>query len=170
MTTRPTETTTERPRFEITDQRSAEWYVRRLRQIEEDAAAVRAATAQRLSELEADRARLASAYGSQLEAWARAEAERRRRRTITLPTAGAQITLRRVPARLEIGDTASAAEVAASLGFVKPAPVDLPAYRAHAVQVLEDTGELLPGCRMTEEAERVTVAPIRQAGEEAPQE
>ena len=160
-----------RARFEITDERSAVWYLRKLRAIEEERAAVEAATAQRLAELDTDRRRLEALFGGQLEAWAREESQRRRRKTITLPLAGVAVALRTVPARVEVEDRATAEDVARSLGYVRTS-ADLSAYRAAAVEALADRGELLPGCRLTEPTERVSVRRIDAArtGEETPQE
>lgn len=173
ITTAPTEgdATTERPRFEITDEKSAVWYLRKLRGIEEEQDAIRAATAQRLAELDADQKRLEHLYSDQLTAWARTEIERRRRKTITLPLAGMAISFRTAPARVEIEDRATAEDVARSLGYLKPAAPDLAGYRAAAVEALEARGELLPGCRLVEGAERVSVRRIDaiKAGEEGDQ-
>ena len=152
-------------RFTITDEKSATWYLRKLAAIEAEAEAIRAATAQRLAELASDRARLEHLFGSQLEAWARQEAECRRRRTVTLPLAGACIALRRVPSRLEMIDREAAADVALTLGMLKPPAADLLAYAEHARVHFEATGELLPGVGRSEERERVS---IRRLGEQDP--
>ena len=178
MTARPTTTptegtdaTTERPRFEITDERSAVWYLRKLRAIEDERAAVEAATAQRLAELDTDRRRLEGLFGQQLEAWARTEIERRRRKTITLPLAGCAVALRTIPARVEVDDRTTAEDVARSLGYVRTS-ADLSAYRDAATKALADRGELLPGCRLTQVSERVTVRRIgaKDGEQEAPTE
>lgn len=159
-----TETT---ERFAITDESSAGWYLRKLRTIEEEQEAIRAATAARLAELESDRRQLEHLFGDQLTQWARAEAERRRRKTITVPLAGMAVAFRTAPARLEIDDPTTAEDVARSLGYLKPAAVDLAAYRKAAQDALETRGELLPGCRMTDAAERVSVRRIDPKGESA---
>ena len=160
-----------RPRFEITDERSAVWYLRKLRSIEEEKAAVEAATAQRLAELDTDRRRLEALFGGQLEAWAREESQHRRRKTITLPLAGVAVALRTVPARVEVDDRATAEDVARSLGYVRTS-ADLSAYRDAATKALADRGELLPGCRLTQESERVSVRRIgaKDGEQEAPTE
>ncbi len=167
MTT-DTPDTTQGERFEIRDERGAAWYLRRLRAIDDERAAVTAATEQRVAELDADRRRLEHLYGDQLEAWARQEAQRRRRKTVTVPLAGMAIAFRTAPARVEVQDQDAARDVALTLGYVKTAP-DLCAYRKAAAQALADRGELLPGCRVVEESERVTVRRIEEktTGEEA---
>lgn len=155
----------QRERFEIHDEKTATWYLRKLRTIEEEKAAVEAATAQRMAELDNDRRRLEALFGDQLTAWAREEAQRRRRKTVTVPLAGMSIAFRTAPARIEVEDRATAEEVARSLGYVRTAP-DLAAYRDAATKALADRGELLPGCRLTEELEKVSIRKITEGKEE----
>ena len=69
----------ERMPFRVTDESSACWVLRRLAAIEAEAALVKAQAARRVEELTADRARLLGRFSSELEAWARQEAQRRRR-------------------------------------------------------------------------------------------
>lgn len=158
----------ERPRFEITDLRGLVWYARKMRQIGEEIDALKAASAARLAELESDRRRLEHLYSAQAEAVAREEAQRRRRKTITLPEAGCAVAIRTVTARVEIEDESTAAEVARSLGYMKMPTVDLSAYRAAATEALEQRGELLPGCRLAPETEKVSIRRLSaKDGEEA---
>lgn len=49
--------------FSVCDEKSATWFLRKLRIISEEKDAIKAATAQRLAELEADEARLTHLYG-----------------------------------------------------------------------------------------------------------
>ena len=161
-------------RFQITDEASAAWYLRKLGAIDGEIEAIRAATLQRVEELQSDRARLEGRFGAELEAWARQESEKRRRRTVTVPLAGMAVSFRTVAPRLEL-EPMKAAEVAFTLGFVTPPGVpvaDLRAFQAHAQSHFDATGELLPGVRRTEERESVKVGPIRAArrGEAAPME
>lgn len=132
--------------------------------IEAEQEAIRAATLQRLAELDSDRARLEHLFGSQLAAWAREEAARRRRRSVTVPLAGACIAFRTVPSRLEMIDRQAAGDVALTLGMVTSAP-DLRAYAEHARAHFAATGELLPGIGRSAEGESVS---IRRIGEKEP--
>ena len=128
----------ERPEFHIADEHSATWLARKLRQIEEEKAAVAAATARRLEELDADRAKLERRYLPELEAWARQEAERRHRKSVTLPLAGVVLSFRTVPAkpaRLVVADKTDAADTALLLGHAKQV-ADLDAYLAAAQEAL----------------------------------
>lgn len=58
----------EKEAFSITDERSAVWYLRKIRQIGEEREAIKAATAQRLHELDVDQKRLEHLYSDQLRA------------------------------------------------------------------------------------------------------
>lgn len=157
--------------FGITDEKSATWLLRKLRAIDEEQEAITAATAQRLKELQADRERLMGRFGSELEAWAREEAQKRHRKTITLPLAGMAVAFRTNPARLVVeseADAISAARAGVFL-FDDNAPsffstvetFDRAAYLAHAKATLETTGEVLPGVAMTEERESFSVKAIK---------
>lgn len=149
--------------FHVTDESSACWVLRRLAAIEAEKALVAGQAKRRVEELEADRNRLMSRFGAELENWAREEAERRRRRTVT--TLFGTLAFRTVPARLEITDPQSAADVAITLGLVRPAAPDLMAYRKRAEEALATTGELLPGVGMSEAREAFAVRLPRVAGE-----
>jgi hypothetical protein len=160
-----TDTTESAERFAITDEKSAAWVLRKYAAIDAEIEAIKAATLQRIEELQADRAGLERRFGGELEAWARQESEKRRRRTVTVPLAGMAISFRTVAPRLEL-EPMKAAEVAFTLGFVTPPsePVaDLRAFQSHAEKVFGETGELLPGVRRTEERESVKVGPINAA-------
>ena len=160
--------TTEKPEgFHITDESSAVWLLRKLRGLEEEQDAIKAATAQRIEELTADKNRLIGRFGAELEAWARQEAEARRRKTITVPLAGCSVAFRANPSRLET--TEEAGEIAITLGFTKAPAPDLTAYRKHAQAHLEATGELLPGLVMTEARESFGIRfPKSKGGSEEP--
>ena len=145
----------ERAQFRVTDESSACWVLRRLAAIEAEAALVKAQAARRIEELAADRNRLLARFSSELEAWARQEAQRRRRRSVTLMYG--TLAFRSVPARLEIADAQAAADVALTLGLVKPASADLAAYRKRAEEALGETGELLPGVALVEARESFSV-------------
>lgn len=169
-----TETPAAPERFTIDSESAAAWYLRKLAGIDSEIEAIKAATLQRIEELQADRAGLERRFGGELEAWAREEAERRRRRTVTVPLAGYQIAFRTVAPRLEL-EPMQAAEIAFTLGFVTPPSepkADLKAFQSHAESWYQQTGELLPGVRRTEERESVKVGPIKppKRGEGEPME
>ena len=152
--------------FLITDEKSATWFLRKMRQLSEEKDAIKAATAQRISELEADEARLTHLYGEQLKTWAQSESTARRRATITLPLAGMCVGFRKTPARIEVTDQSAAIAEATARGFVKSSP-DMSAYRVAAQKELETTGELLPGVEVKPEGTSFSWRPITTKGGEA---
>ncbi len=144
--------TTQPERFTIDNEKAASWLLSKLRAIEDEKSAIEEATRQRLGELTADYNRLMNRFGGELENWARGESETRRRKTITLPLAGASVAFRTVPARVELAETAS--DIATTLGFMKAPTPDLSAFRKHAETQLKETGELIPGATLREAEER----------------
>jgi len=156
--------------FGITDEKSATWLLRKLRAIDEEQEAIKAATDQRVKELQADRERLMGRFGSELEAWAREESAKRHRKTITLPLAGMAVAFRTNPARLVVESEADAITTARAvapqtLTTETVEKFDRAAFLAHAKATLESTGEVLPGVSLTEERESFSVKAIKKGGE-----
>ena len=156
----------EKTEFHIDSESTATWLLTKVRQIEEEQEAIKAATAQRLSELTADRERLMGRFSAELEAWARSESEKRRRKTITLPLAGYAVSFRAVPSRLVVESEAdaitTARAVAPELVSVETREIfDKAGFLAYAKTKLEETGELLPGLAVTEEKESFSVKPVK---------
>lgn len=151
-----------KPEFRIDSAEKADWLLRKLLHIDAEKATIEAMAAQRVKELEADRAQLLARFGSELEAWARGEAETRRRQTVTLSYGS--VSFRKVPARLTITSEADALTTARA---VLPQAIrtetrelfDKDAYLAHAKATLESTGELLPGIETTEERTSFSIKP-----------
>jgi hypothetical protein len=158
QSTEPNETT-ERPAFVIDSEQSAAWFLRKLRTITEEKDAIKAATTQRLAELDADEKSLTGRFWEQLQAWAQSESETRRRQTITLPLAGASVSFRKSAARVEITDQSKAIAEATERGLVKTSP-DLVAYRTAAQEWLDTSGELLPGIELKPESTSFSWKPI----------
>lgn len=124
------------------------------------------ATAQQLRELDSDDNSLMGRFGGELENRARGEAETRRRKTITLPLAGCSVAFHIPPARLDMDD--SALEIAATLGFMKAPTPNLVAFRKHAQEQLEQTGEVIPGAVLRPAEEKFRVV-LPKAKESAPE-
>lgn len=98
--------TTEAERFTIDSAERADWLLKRLMHLDAEKATVEAMAAQRVEELEADKNRLMARFGGELEAWARTEAEKRHRQTITLMYGA--VSFRKVAARLTVTSEADA--------------------------------------------------------------
>jgi hypothetical protein len=162
MTTEPPVPPVEggKERFTITSEKDAVWLLTKLRKIAEDRDAIKAATTQRVAELDADENQLKHLYEEQLKAWAAGESEKRRRQTITVPLAGMQVAFRKTAAALFVADPVKAAEEAMARGLVKTTP-DLSSYRAEAEAWLEQTGDILPGFDRKPEGQSFSWRPIK---------
>lgn len=163
--------------WRIRDEDDAQWVVGLM--VEADAAIERhqAQAAARLAELKGRRDRLSARFGADLEAWAKEEAARRGRRSVTLLTG--TVAFRKVPGRLSISDAELAqarADETGMEGAFETRRVFLPAvYREAAQFHLEETGELLPGVEIVPERDSMSVgvtkpkaakaAPAQEGGE-----
>jgi len=147
MNEQPTEPT----EFHITDEAGANWYARKLANIEAERARVKVQNAKINAQLDGEENSLKDRFEAEAREWARAELDRRykgRRRSLALLQG--TFAFRAVPATLRVDDVAAALETAATLGAVK---VDAAAYRAAALDAQRTTGELLPGCVIVPERE-----------------
>lgn len=146
--------------FVIDSEERAEWYLRKLANLDAETDRIKANTAKRLQEIATDREGLVQRFGDQLTGWAKGEAERRRRKTVTLQNGS--IAFRAVPSRLVIENDADAMQTAK---LVCPDAVtvetieklDRAALIARATETLQETGELLPGVKMIEASESAKV-------------
>jgi hypothetical protein len=150
-----TTTTAEKPRFCIDSQFTADWLLRKLANIEAEKERVKIYARTRCAELEADAARLESQFGEQLKQWATEEAERRRRKSVTLPNG--VLSFRTTGPRLILADVDTAAEYAASQNFATKTVLDSAAYRDAAEKHFTETGEVLPGIERTEGGESFSI-------------
>lgn len=153
--------------FRIDSENAATWYVGKLRRIDQERAAIKAATGERLRQLDASEARLKGRFDADLKLWTQEQAKERRRKSITLPLAGATVSLRDVPEAVTYSEDPTAkaalAEIAITAGFVKTS-ADLTAYKKHGADWLAQTGELLPGLTVRERSESLSI----KFGEEKP--
>jgi hypothetical protein len=152
-----TEQTEEADGFHITSDAAANWLLRKLANIEAEQRRVQAQAAQIVKQLESDAARLRYLYEAELEAYVRErlQAEGNRRRSVTFLQG--TCAFRIVPGGVRITDPLAALDYASRClpEAVKTQQVlDTARYR----QVVEETGELLPGVEVTpaQEAFRVT--------------
>lgn len=163
MPTAPTEKTA----FHVTDEASAGWVVRKLAGIRAEQDRVKKQAEQRQAELKADYEALMYRFGGELEQFARAEADRRRRRTITL--LDGSLCLRRQAARLVIADEEAAfceARTACPDAVQTITKLDATTYRKWAEeQIHTNGGEVPAGCAWMPEAETFAVKFAADKGE-----
>ncbi|WP_394796975.1 host-nuclease inhibitor Gam family protein [Armatimonas sp.] len=160
--TTPTEQTEKPEQFTIQSREHGEWYLRKLANIEAERQRIEAQAALMLRQLETDRNGLTGRYQSQFENLVRIELEasKGKRKSVTFfnGTAG----FRTVASRLVIESEADALTTAR---LVAPATItteaverfDKAAFRAHAAEHFETTGEILPGFTRTEERQEFSV-------------
>jgi|GEM_PF-4960777 hypothetical protein len=144
--------------FRVKDSASADWVLSKIAAIDAEKALIQAQAEQRIKELDADRERLLFRFSGELEAFARAEAEKRRRKTITL--LHGSLSLRTSPARLTIADIQDAITTAKAIlpeAVSTVEKLDTTAYRKYAESKLHETGEILPGCEITEASETFSI-------------
>lgn len=162
--------------FVIDSEDKAAWVVDKMVEADQRIERLQAQFQARLSELRAERQRLDDRFGAELENWARGEAERRKRRSVTLSTG--TLAFRKVPGRLTIANAEDAQCGARQAGVdaFETREVFLPAvYREAAQAHLEETGELLPGVELVPERDSFSVgvakpkaakaAPAQEGGE-----
>ena len=149
-----------RPEFHITDEASANWLLRKLANIEAEKKRVTANAAAIVAQLDSDADRLLHVYGSELQAWTRAELARKGNRRKSLPLLQGTCQFRTVPAGVRLAD------LPAALSYAKNAvphavhtsvTLDTVKYRSVALTALATNGEVLPGMQRTEERESFSV-------------
>ncbi len=168
--TTPTPTAEEIPTggtaFVIDSEGAANWYLKKITLWTAEKAILKAQYEQRMKEIDADQKRLEGFYLSQVEAWARAEGETRRRKTITLPYG--TVSFRTVPAHVKVIDQEAALAMASKFGeeYVTPQPakLDTKAWQDHVQDALETHG-VLPegsGCDFIPARESVTIKTAKE--------
>lgn len=157
------ETTTEtKEQFVIQTREHAEWYIRKLANLDREEASIRAQAEAMVSRLRTDRESLQGRYQSQLESFVRGELERTKskRRSVLFFNGTAQFTS--VAPRLIVESELDAITTARA---VKPETVteetitklDKKTFLAYAATHFEETGELIPGVGRTEAGERFAI-------------
>lgn len=160
-----TELTMPRETFTIHDEGSANWYLRKLAEIEGEQARIKAQTSARVAELQSDAERLKFLFGEPLAAWARGEAKRRHRKSVTLMQG--TVSFRSVPKRWKPVDAEEAFVHARTAfpDFIQSTPkLDMTAYLAYA----DATGEALPGLEAVPERESMSIKFGGKTGEGEP--
>jgi len=161
MENTPTPKDAETSRYQITDMEGVRWYLKKLMEKDRLAEAIKAEAEQvaanyaaMVAEIETDKRGLEFLYAAQVREVAKAEAEKGKRKSVTTPYG--VLSFREQPARLELADRRTAADVALTLGMTTTA-ADLTAYRKHAEAHFEATGEPLPGFEFKPSEERFSI-------------
>jgi phage host-nuclease inhibitor protein Gam len=154
----PTDTASEPERFTIDSEEKANWLLSKLSAIQAEKVRITEQAKKRTAELDADYTRLLGRFSADLEAWARQEAERRRRRSVTLMQG--TLAFRTVPPSLRVGsitDALTTARLVCPSAVETVETLDKKAFLDFAKQRMKETGELLPGTLMTEAKEAFSI-------------
>jgi membrane peptidoglycan carboxypeptidase len=157
------ETTTEtKEQFVIETREHAEWYLRKLANLDREEASIRAQAEAMLIRVRSAREKHTGRYGSQFESFTRGELEKQKgsRRSVLYFNGTAQFTT--VAPRLIVESELDAITTARA---VKPETVteetitklDKKTFLAYAATHFEETGELIPGVGRTEASERFAI-------------
>lgn len=158
-------------RFQITDMKGVQWYLKKL--LEKDAAitavkieleTITANCQAMIEQIETDKRGLEFMYAAQVREVARAEAERLKRKSVTTPYG--VMSFREAPGGLRLADRRTAADIALTLGMTITTP-DVQAYKKHVEEHFEKTGEVLPGFEYKPSEERFSISQskVRKEGE-----
>ena len=152
--------------FVIDTEERANWYLRKVANLEAEKARIKSQAAAMIAQVEADAARLEYRFASQLEAFARQELEKRGGRRKSLTLFQGTLSFRSQGPRLSVGDVSSDAALTCAAGWQATRPtIDRAAYLAAAERIFADTGELLPGIERSEAKESFSVSFGKSKGE-----
>ncbi len=161
-------------RFEIRDAGSANWYLRKMRNLQTEKATIQAQTAAMLKAVDAQMERLRYLYEAQLQTWVQQELARRGGRSKTLALHQGTVAFRTVPETLRVLSAREAVEYARAQGWdvIKTVEtLDAERYKREATAARVETGELLPGLEVVPERESFTIQfGAAQAGTDTPEE
>ncbi len=151
--------------FAIDTRDRAEWYLRKLAEMEATEARITAQAEAMLKRLRGDRERFTGRFGAQFESFARGELARQggKRRSVLFFNGTAQFTSvapRLVVESMPDAITTARAVAPQTVTEEVPEPVvrfDKAAFLAYAKAHFETTGELLPGVTRTEGGEKFAV-------------
>ena len=145
--------------FMVNDEKSANWYLRKLANITGEQQRIQTQAAQIVAQLEADANGLKHLYAGQLEAYCRARLQETGNRRKSITMLQGTCAFRTVPAGFRLTDTAAALRFAKECGGMLKTveTLDAEAYRAAADHALEAYGELYPGMETTPEREAFSV-------------
>jgi hypothetical protein len=138
--------------FEVTDQQSAEWALRKIAGKRAEIDLVKAQAAALIAGLQRDLDGFEGRFVPQLEAWAAEQLGGGKSRTVK--TLCGSLSFRTVPARLSVAgmeDALQTARLTCPSAVIVAETLDKRRFLESATQHFEATGELLPGIERTEE-------------------
>ena len=146
--------------FHIDSENAANWYLRKLANIEAEKARVQSQAGLIVAQLDSEANGLRFCYEGELQEYVRRELVKKGSRRKSLILLQGTCQFRTVPAGVKLVDLASATHYAACAlpELVKMVPtLDTLRYRSAALTALAKTAEVLPGCETTTERESFSV-------------
>ena len=147
------------PEFHIDSEGAANWYLRKLANIESEKQRIAAQAAKMLAALDADAQRLTRLYDGELQEYVRQELARQGNRRKSLHFLQGTTAFRTVPASVKVSDERAAlayARVSLPDAVRSVETLDTAKYREAAETALS-FGEVLPGVETTPQRESFTV-------------
>lgn len=151
---KPANTVPIRDAFHVTDEKSANWYLRKLATLDNEKARILAQTEKMIAELDSDRDGLKFLYEGELQEFVRQELARKGGRKKTLNLLQGTCAFRSVPASVKVADPNAALEYARANNL--PCIETTERVNAEAYKKLA-AGKMLPGMDTTPERENFTV-------------
>lgn len=146
--------------FRIDSEERATWYLRKLANLEAEQSRIKKQAEIALKSLQSETESLKGRFHSELEQWARTEAERRKKRT--LHTLQGTLRFRSLPSRLTIEDPAAAMVACLSEeweGCIETRQALIASeYLKRAQERLSETGELVAGVGIVPERESFSIS------------
>ena len=145
--------------FMVNDEKSANWYLRKLANIDAEQKRVQMQAAQIVAQLATDADGLKHLYAGQLEAYCRARLQEAGSRRKSITMLQGTCSFRTVPAGFRLTDTNAALRFAKECGGMLKTveSLDAEAYRCAADHALGEYGELYPGMESVPEREAFSV-------------
>lgn len=164
---RPEATKTEP--FVIDSRERVDWYLRKLANLEAEESRIKAQAALMLRQIESDRKSLVQHFQPQVENFVRSELEATRAKRKSIAFFHGTVGFRTVPKKLVIESEADAQTTAravfpAAFQKVETEKFDKWAFLGFAGERLEEHGELLPGVKLTEAREELSVKFPKEKG------
>ena len=147
-TNQPTQPTDKTDLFVIDSESRADWYLGKLASIEAEKARIKAQAETRLAELSSDAAALRFQFEAQAREWAKGEADKRRRKSVTLLNGTFAFTTFKAGFKVtdEAAAIAHARETLPELVTLETQTIERERFdKAAYLQAAQDTGEVLPG-------------------------
>ena len=156
------ETTTEKVPFMIDSRERVDWYLRKLANLEAEESRIKAQVQTMLRQIESDRNSLVQHFQPQVENFVRSELEATKSKRKSIAFFQGTVGFRSVPSKLVIESEADAQTTAravfpAAFQKVETEKFDKWAFLGYATEQLEEHGEILPGVKLTEAREELSI-------------